>query len=283
MELIHFQVYCPGKFHSMTKKIIIFALFLLFSANAYSQSPWVNKKGSLYGQYSLTYLSYKSIVNDELNKIVPADFRTFDVTANFYIDYSINDDLAILVSFPYKSVEYNNQSLSSFGDPNIKLKYQIVEGIPLSGYVGYTAPFSKREGVLRTGYNQHAGELGLSIGNGKEKSFLYGGLGYRFRANIPNQVLIEFEYGYRFLVAKKPFYLIFHIDGMLNTVDIEDPEARQANLFHNDGEFLSPALKVSYNAGDDFWINAAIHSAVLVRNLGAASTLNIGLAYKLVK
>ena len=265
----------------MITKIIFYILFFLFSTSTYSQSPWVNKKGSFYGQYSLTYLSYGNIIKDELNKIVSADFRTYDITANLYADYSINDNLAVLVSLPYKSVEYNNQSLSSLGDPSIKLKYQLLQDLPLSGYLGYTVPLATREGVLRTGYNQHAAELGLSIGKGKEQSFIYGGLGYRYRANIPNQVLIEFEYGYRFLVAKKPFYMIFHIDGMLNTSDIEDAEAGQANLFHYNGEFLSPALKFSYNALDDFWINAAIHSAVIVRNFGAAPTLNIGLAYKL--
>ncbi len=71
---------------------------------------------------------------------------------------------------------------------------------------------------MRTGYNQHAAELGVSIGQGKEKSFIYGGLGYRFRANIPNQALIEFEYGYRLLIATKPFYMMFHVDGVFNTL-----------------------------------------------------------------
>ena len=68
---------------------------------------------------------------------------------------------------------------------------------------------------------------------------------------------------------------------MFNTSEIQDLGAGQANLFHNDGEFLSPALKLSYNAFDKFWINTGIHSAVFVRNFGAASTLNLGFAYKL--
>ncbi|MFK8008492.1 MAG: hypothetical protein AB8H03_19190 [Saprospiraceae bacterium] len=267
----------------MINKIILYSLLFLFSINARSQSPWVNKKGSLYGQYSITYLSYGSIINDKLNSIIKADFRTTDITASLYADFSLNDNLAVIVNLPYKAVRYDNQSLSSLGDPTIKLKYQILKDIPLSGYLGYTAPLSKREGLLRTGYNQHATELGISIGKGKKKSFIYGGFGYRYRTNIPNQILVEFEYGYRFQVAKKPFYLIFHIDGALNTSNVEDTEAGQAKLFHNDGEFLSPALKFSYNAFDDFWINIGIHSAVIVRNFGAASTINFGLAYRFVK
>lgn len=267
----------------MTHKIILSSLLFLFSISAYSQSPWVNKKGSFYGQFSVTYLSYGSVINEKLNEIVPADFRSRDITASLYADYSLTDNWALLVNLPYKSVQHNDQSLSSLGDPSLKLKYQILENIPLSGYIGYTAPLSKRMGVLRTGYNQHAAEVGLSIGKGKEKTFIYGGAGVRYRANIPNQVLVEFEYGYRFLGVKKPFYMIFHVDGIFNTSSIEDPEAGQANLYHNDGEFLSPALKFSYNVFDDFWINAGIHSAVIVRNFGAASTLTLGLANKLVK
>jgi len=134
---------------------------------------------------------------------------------------------------------------------------------------------------LRTGYNQHAAELGLSIGVGKEKYFTYAGLGYRYRDNIPNQVLIEFEYGRRFVVAQKTLYVMFHTDGMLNTSDIEDTASADANLFHNDGEFMSLAFKFSYNVSGGFWINAAAHSAFFVRNFGAAPTLTVGLAYKL--
>ncbi|MDA9774130.1 hypothetical protein N9B82_04160 [Saprospiraceae bacterium] len=269
----------------MFKKIILLSFLYIFSNNVYSQSPWINKKGSLYAQYSFTYLSYGSVINDKLNTIVPADFSTQDITSNIFADYSLTDNLAVLVNLPYKSVRHNDLSLSSFGDPSIKLKYQFMKNIPLSGYLGYTAPLSKREGTLRTGYNQHAAELGLSIGTAKKNSFTFGGLGGRYRSNIPNQILVEFEYGYRFLLTKRqaPFYVIFHVDGVFNTSSVEDMEAGQANLFHNDGEFLSPALKFSYNVFDDFWVNLGVHSAVLVRYFGAASTFTIGFAYKVTK
>lgn len=267
----------------MTNKILIYLILFLFSIATSAQSPWVNKKGSLYGQYSFTYLAYNNIINDEVNKIVPTEFGSRDLTSNLYADYSITDNLAVLVSLPYKAVEHNGERLSSLGDPTLKVKYQILDDIPLSAYLGYIAPLSKREGVLRTGYNQHGAELGLSIGKGKKKSFIYGGFGYRYRANIPNQVLIEFEYGYRFQIAKQPFYAIFHLDGSINTSSIEDSEAGQANLFHNNAEFISPALKFSYNVYNNFWVNLAAHSAIFVRNYGAASTFTVGLAYKVEK
>ena len=206
----------------MYNKLSLLALLVLIGLQASSQSPWINKKGSIYGQYSFTYLSYSSVINDEINVIVPAESRSIDITSNVYSEYSLNDNVAILVSLPYKSIQYNNENLSGLGDPSVKLKYKISKAIPLAGYLGYTAPLSKREGILRTGYNQHGLEAGFSIGKGRQKSFTYGGLGYRYRSNIPNQVLIEFEYGYRFLIAKKSFYTILHIDGMLNTSSTSD-------------------------------------------------------------
>lgn len=66
----------------MTNKIILFALVFLFTNTTYSQSPWVNNKGSVYAQFSTTYLSYGNIVTDKLNEIVPADFRSIDITTN---------------------------------------------------------------------------------------------------------------------------------------------------------------------------------------------------------
>jgi len=271
------------KSEQMNNRISLLALLFLIGSQVSSQSPWINKKGSLYGQYSFTYLSYKSVINDEVNVIVPTDFRSTDITSNIYSEYSLNDNLAILVSVPYKSIQHKSKSLSGLGDPSVKLKYKIGKEIPLSGYLGYTAPLSKREDILRTGYKQHGIEAGLSVGKGMKKSFTYVGLGYRYRSNIPNQVLIEFEYGYRFLIAEKPFYTIFHIDGMLNTSSTTDLEAGQANFYHNDGEFISPALKFSYNVYDNFWLNAGLHSAFFVRYFGANSTLNIGIAYKIEK
>ncbi|MFK8045942.1 MAG: hypothetical protein AB8B72_10640, partial [Crocinitomicaceae bacterium] len=138
---------------------------------------------------------------------------------------------------------------------------------------------------LRTGYNQHAAEAGISIGRGWDRSFIYGGLGYRVRTNISNQVLVEFEFGRKYLIAKKqrPLYLIFRVDGMFNTSDTEDLESGIAKLYHNNGEFLSPALKFSFNIFNNFWINGGVHSAVIVRNFGASSTFNLGLAYDLKK
>ena len=262
------------------KNTLIVVLITITNLNVMGQSPWVNKKGSFYGQLSTTYLAYSSIVKEAANQIVETDSSTQDITVGLFAEYSITDQLAVIANLPIKSVTHNGEGLSGLGDPSLKFKYQIFKGFPLGAYAGYTAPFSMREGLLRTGYRQHAVDVGISAGTGKERYFLYGGLGYRYRSVISNQILLEFEYGYQFNVAKRPFYLMFHLDGNLNTTSVADNEAGNANLYHNAGEFISPGLKMSYNIFNGFWINVGAFSGVYVKNTGARPSLNFGLAFR---
>ena len=115
----------------MINKIVGFTVIFFLYTVGFSQSPWVNNKGSFYGQVSATYLGYGSIINDKVNEIVEADFKTRDITATIYADYSLTNKMAVLVNLPYKMVEHNNQRLSSLGDPSIKLKYQLLKKIQL--------------------------------------------------------------------------------------------------------------------------------------------------------
>ena len=261
----------------------MFIAMLLTFASLYTlgQSPWVSDKGAFYGQISSTFINYSSIVKNEANTIIQTDSSTQDVTVSIYAEYNLTDQLGLLINFPFKSVTHDGMQLSGLGDPSVKLKYQVLENFPLGVYMGYTAPFSKREGVLRTGYRQHALDIGVSAGNGKKKSFLYGSLGFRYRNEISDQVLIEFEYGRKFSVAKKPFFMMFHLDGTLNASTFPDDNAGNANLYHYDAEFISPGLKMSYNAFKNLWLNIGAFSGVYIRNIGAKPSVNFGLAYKM--
>ncbi len=107
------------KTNAMKNKIYTYLFLLFLSINSYSQSPWVNPKGSFYGQISGTYLGYKSVINDEFNQLVPVDFSTQDITTSLYADYSLSDKFAFQMNLPYKLVRHNGQSLSSLGDANL--------------------------------------------------------------------------------------------------------------------------------------------------------------------
>lgn len=163
------------------------------------------------------------------------------------------------------------------------MKYQILKKIPLAAYVGYTAPTAERDGIVRTGYAKQAIEAGLSGGLAKENVFGYATVGYRNRTDIPDQVTLEFEVGTNIKFEDRQLYLMFHIDGALNTSETTDPEADESALYHNNGQFLSPGLKAAFNVYDNWWINIGSFGAFEARNQGAAATFTVGLAYNLKK
>ena len=268
----------PGLFLK-SQKLLLLTICFLVAISGFSQSPWVNKKGSFYGQLSTTFLSYNSIINDNYNDIIESEFTTNDITVGFFGDYSLTNKTAVIVDLPFKSVEHNGQSLSGLGDAKIKVKHQLADKIPFAVHYGYTAPLSERSGILRTGYKQHAAELGLSAGIGKSKYFTFGSLSYKYRTDIPDQVIFESEFGVSTEVADKVLFVIFRLDGALNTSSVEDLQGDETVLYHNNGEFVSPGLKFSYNVTKKFWINAGFFGAVHARKLGAAPTMNFGLAY----
>ena len=77
--------------------------------------------------------------------------------------------------------------------------------------------------------------------------------------------------------------LIFHVDGALNFSEIEDLGGDQTALYHNNGQFLSPGLKVSIKVFGDWWLNLGGFGAFTATNQGAAGSVSVGLAYNLQK
>jgi len=263
----------------MFRKVFLFSLSFLFCSVAFSQSPWVNKKGSIYGQISTTFLSYNQVF-DTIGIVVESPFETSDFTLGLFADYSLTNNTAVIVDLPFKSVESNNESLSALGDLRLRIKHQLF-GRALAVHYGYTAPISERNGILRTGYNQNAIELGLSIGKSKESFFTYATAGYKYRSNIPDQVFFEAELGFTSSGAKNKFYFILHLDGTVNTSTTQDIEGNDSALYSNNGDFISPGLKLSYNIFNNFWINLGGFGAMQARNQGAGASFTIGLAYNL--
>jgi hypothetical protein len=264
-------------------KITLYLTFICLSLNSIAQSPWVNKKGSVYGQLSTSYLAYSNIFNTGPADIVESNYETKDITIGLYGEYSLSNKTSVILDLPFKNVQANNQILTGFGDPTIKIKHQISNKTPIAIYYGYTAPLSQRNGILRTGYKKHIGELGLSTGIGKEKYYVYGGFGYRYREQIPNQIIIDSEFGYKLQVAKRTLFLMLHIGGSLNTSTTEDPDGDETVLYHNNGQYLSPGLKLAYSPFQNLWINFGANFAITARNMGAAPLINFGLAYNLKK
>lgn len=262
----------------MLHKYILAISLLLLSLHTFAQSPWVDDKGSIYAQFSGTTINYDAIFNNDGEGSQNA-FETSDRTIALYANYSLTDRTGIEINLPFKAVSSNDISLSAFGDISLKVKHELFESFPLTAFAGYTAPTATREGTLRTGYQQHGIDLGLSTGFSRNNTFGYLGVGHRYRTDIPNQISIDTEIGTKANFGKRSLYLIFHIDGALNLEETVDPEADESVLYHNNGQYLSPGIKLSLNVISDWWINFGTYGAITASNQGAAPSLSVGIAY----
>jgi hypothetical protein len=266
----------------LAKKYILFVVLLGLSFSSFGQSPWVDNKGSIYLQGSRNSINYTSIFNNT-GGTSRNDFTTVDRTFSLYGSYSITNRTGVLVNLPYKSVRVDTLSLSALGDLSIKVKHQLGTKTPLAIFAGYTAPTATREGALRTGFAQHSVDLGLSTGFTLEQVFGYVGGGYRYRANIPNQFIIDAELGTSSKIGKRELFIIFHIDGAINFREVEDPEASESVLYHNNGQFVSPGIKFSLGIAKNLFINFGGFGAFTATSQGAAASVSLGLAYNMKK
>ena len=276
-------IWLPYKLFKRKKIMTKYILLIVFLISCYAtkaQSPWVDNKGSLYVQGSFNTITYSSIFNSDGGSS-QIGFETTDRTYSIYGSYSITDRTGILFNLPYKSVTANDASLSAFGDISLKVKHELLGNSRLTAYAGYTAPTATREGNLRTGYDQHSIDVGLSTGFSSGKTYGYFGSGYRYRENIPSQFIIDAEIGTSSVIGGRTLSLIFHIDGALNFSTVEDLEGDETVLYHNNGQFLSPGIKVSFNAYKNWWINLGGFGAITARNQGAGGSISIGIAYSL--
>ncbi len=258
----------------------LFVFFLLsFSILSNAQSPWVESKGSFYAAFTATSISYTSIFNNDGDG-AENPFETQDRTFSLFGSYSLSDKTAIVADLPFKSVSSNGSALSALGDLKIQVKHELLQAFPLTAFASYTAPTATRDAALRTGYAQHAVNLGLSTGFSKGKTFGYFGSGFQYRNNIPNQITIDTEIGTKATLGNKDLYFIFHIDGALNLDDVEDIEANGSVLYHNNGEYLSPGIKIGFNLVSNLWLNFGTYGAITAKNQGAAPSLSLGVAWK---
>ena len=263
----------------MLNKLLFIILFLSLTILSHAQSPWVENKGSFYTAFTATSINYTNIFNDDGEGSENA-FETSDRTFSLYGSYSLSDKTAIVADLPFKSVSSDGSDLSALGDLKIQVKHELLQSFPLTAFASYTAPTATREGALRTGYAQHAVDLGLSTGFAKGSSFGYFGAGYRSRNEIPNQVIIDTEIGTKANLGNRDLYLIFHIDGALNLDEVEDLEANGSVLYHNNGAYLSPGIKIGFNVINKLWLNFGAYGAITAKNQGAAPSISLGIAWK---
>lgn len=257
-------------------------LLICLTLLSYGQDPWIGNKGSTYVSTNFSNISYEDIFDSEGDGL-ENPFLTKDRTLSLYAQYSISHKTAINAELPYKLVTVDGNSISGLGDLRFQVKQKLMQKFPLTAFATYTAPTGMREGALRTGYVQHTIDGGLSTGFAKGSSFAYIGAGFRYRQEIPDQIILDAEFGTIAYLGKRCLYLSFHIDGALSLTSIEDPEGDQSVLYHNNAEFLSPGIKLGLYLADHVWLNFGTYGAIVARNLASVPSISLGIAWKLRK
>ena len=107
-------------------KNICYSIFLVFIFQHFgsAQSPWVNNKGSYYTQVSLTTIGYSSAFDQDGN-VRQLLSNVLDQTYAGFIDYSVNDRLALSSTLPFKRVRFDGDQLATLGDIDLAARFQL--------------------------------------------------------------------------------------------------------------------------------------------------------------
>ncbi len=279
------------------KNLLAIVLFLS-SFFMYSQSPWTQKKGKFYTQFSFSSVpSYDVIYGSPDYKI---SGKLSDNTLQFYTEYGFSDKTTIIVNVPYKMINRTNFSvpfIDCFGSPcafnnnktnlgnieigikhNFSSKKWLVTGQFL--IATNTSSFDAFSGI-RTGYNAWSFTPLFIVGKSTKKTYLqlFTGLTYRTN-NYSTNFKIGGEYGWKF---GEHFWFASFIDVVKSfkngTISLPFSNKSTA-LYVNNQEFGGFGFKGIYEFSSSFGVTAGLGGAFFANNVAKQAALNIGLFKK---
>lgn len=267
------------------KRFLLIGSLLFTALHFFGVGPWVNPKKSYYLQVNYTFLGYNNAFNSN-GAVEGLSDDVTDITYAAYGEYSFHNKSMLSITLPFKQISFGNRSLSGLGDLTIGGKTQILNApLPFSVYYNLNLPTATSKNRLNTGYGVAGLELGLSTGYGTESFYGLFSLGYAYRNGIPDQVKLDLEVARKLILGKVDLYIAFNVNGAFNTstlnpTDFNEPLFNETALYHPNGDYLSPGIKLMVNPIGGWWINLAGFGAISARHQGAAPTINLGIAYK---
>jgi hypothetical protein len=122
---------------------------LLFAATAQAQSAWTRSKHSGFVRLGISSLNTSSFYTPLGNKLKSAKYS--DVTASFYGEYGVTDNLTGMLYFPFlrhHSLE-TTDSVTRPGDAIVGFKYRFLRGAtPLAVAVDFGIPTGEQRGLV---------------------------------------------------------------------------------------------------------------------------------------
>ncbi|MEW5979646.1 MAG: hypothetical protein AB1898_27930 [Acidobacteriota bacterium] len=180
-----------------TSLAIAAAVVMLMAGQLSAQSAWTRKKHSGFTRFGISTLNTSSFYTPLGKRLNSA--RYSDVTASFYGEYGLSDNLTAMLYFPFLRHHSlaTTDSVTRPGDAIVGFKYRFLRGAtPLAVAVDFGVPTGESQGSvaikgvpdgvfrLPTGDGEFNTRLSLyasrSFRDGK--NFLSGGGGYNIRS-----------------------------------------------------------------------------------------------------
>ncbi len=234
-------------------------MLALFAGNAQAQSAWTRNKNSGFARLGITSLNTSSFYTPLGKKLNSA--RYTDVTANFYGEYGITNNLTGMLYLPFfrhHSLE-TTDSVTRPGDAIVGFKYRFLHGAtPLAVAVDFGIPTGEQQGLvaikgvpdggfrLPTGDGEFNTRMSLYASHAFREGnmFLSGGGGYNLRTRGYTD---EVSY---FVNAGNHLFSAFWISGtVMGLFPAHEPDLERAVGFGvGEGvEYVTAGGEIQYN------------------------------------
>ncbi len=283
----------------LNKTNFIFCLLvcLLIGSSGFSQSPWTQKKGEFYTQFSFSTIpSYNEMYGDPdylLNRNIT------DNTFQLYGEYGVSNKTTLLLNVPFKNITTNDvinpilldpeaingSTSNAFGNIEIGIKHNFYNKKWLiSGQMNVelnTSSYDEISGI-RAGYDAFTFTPLINIGRGFKKSYLQAFTGFNLRTNnYSSNFKIGAEGGTKlFNRIWLSAFLDFVIS--LENGDIELPIENQLTvLYVNNQEYTAFGIKLIGEITQDFGLITGFGGAFSGNNVAKQAAINFGVYYKI--
>lgn len=267
-------------------------LFIFISISAFSQSPWIQKKGKAFTQLSFTTIpNYNTLFG---NPDYTTQRQITDNTLQLYSEYGVSDKTTFILNLPLKLIEVGELSdpnslvlpttsagnTTSLGNLELGIKHNFYnKNWLISGQLSLeanTGSFDNATGI-RTGYDAWTVTPLLLAGKSFGKAYLQTFVGANLRTNdYSSNFKIGGELGYK---ITKSIWLVGFLDIVksLENGDVVLPNNNLATgLYVNDQEYGAFGLKGIAEFANNYGVTASFGGAFFGNNVAKQAALNFG-------
>lgn len=234
--------------YRFTRLLLLIILIKCWVAEPVFAGAWTREKGGWYHQVSGNYYKADENFDDDGNRQDFAGNGEFkDRNISYYMEYGICDDLTAIGSWPYKWLEYEDDTVinktDGFSDLELALKYRLFSSdsgvCSMQGLVKIPEAYDKND-AAPLGNGQYDYEFRLLYGQSLYPhipGYFNTEVGYRYRTEEPaNELKYLLEFGVDFT---KIIYGRMKLDGTLGLGHVND----SANVSNN------PTITNDYDLG----------------------------------